>query len=243
MSRKPRRVAASKPVRARRRWLRWLVLLVLLLALVPQLLILSLRWFDPPTSAFMQRERWLHNRSIDQVWVPIESLPSYLPLAIVASEDQRFPEHFGFDLDSIRNAIRERQAGEGSRGASTLSQQVAKNLFLWPGQSWIRKGVEAWLTLGIETLWPKRRVLEVYLNIAEFGPGIFGVEAAARHHFNRSAAALSLEQASLLAVVLPNPKRMDAGKPSAYVRERAAWVRRQMQQLGGDRYLERILAE
>lgn len=173
-----------------------------------------------------------------QTWVDWNEISPQLAIAVVAAEDQNFPHHSGFDFGSIRAAVRERQRRR--RGASTISQQVAKNLFLWPGRSWVRKGLEACLTLYIEVLWPKRRILEVYLNIAELGPGIFGAEAAARSFFDRPASRLSARQAALLAAVLPSPRRMSATQPSAYVRRRVEWIERQVEQLGGVGYLSGI---
>ncbi|MEO7200282.1 MAG: monofunctional biosynthetic peptidoglycan transglycosylase, partial [Dokdonella sp.] len=161
-----------------------------------------------------------------------------LAIAVVASEDQRFPQHRGFDVDAIRDALAAADDGERLRGASTISQQVAKNLFLWGGRSYVRKGLEVWFTALIETLWTKQRILEVYLNIAEFGDGIYGAQAASQQHFGRPATELSSHQAALLAAVLPSPKRLHAKRPSAYVQKRAAWIERQMRQLGGSAYLD-----
>ena len=159
-------------------------------------------------------------------------------MAVIAAEDQKFAHHFGFDFESIADALDDN--AQRRRGASTISQQVAKNLYLWPGRSYLRKGVEAYLTLLIESLWPKRRILEIYLNVAEFGSGIFGAEAASRQFFEKPARRLSLWEASLLAAVLPNPKRMSALRPSAYVRSRAADIRRWVRKLGGKQYLESL---
>jgi monofunctional glycosyltransferase len=156
----------------------------------------------------------------------------------VASEDQRFPTHRGFDMDQIRKAMDEAQRGRRARGASTISQQVAKNLFLWNGHSWVRKGLEAWFTVLIETLWPKRRILEVYLNSAEFGYGIYGAEAAAQAFFHKPAARLTRDEAARLAAVLPNPVRMRAERPSQYVQRRQREIATQMAALGGTSYLE-----
>jgi monofunctional biosynthetic peptidoglycan transglycosylase len=169
-----------------------------------------------------------------------DAISPYAGIAVIASEDQRFAEHWGFDLDSIQDAIEEREGGGRSRGASTISQQVAKNLFLWPGRSWLRKGLEAYFTVLIELLWSKQRILEVYLNVAQFGDRIFGVDAASRRFFGKRASALSAREAALLAAVLPNPVRMRADDPSPYVRERARWIQRQMQSLGGPGYLREI---
>ncbi len=204
----------------------------LLLSLV---LVLPWRWLTPPTTAFMLRDQIVNNRQIDHRWVDWEEMSRYLPIAVVAAEDQKFPRHHGFDFEAIVEATREHRGR--MRGASTISQQVAKNLFLWPGRSLVRKGLEAWLTALVETLWPKRRILEVYLNVAEFGPGIYGVGAASEKFFHRPPSRLSLREAALLAAVLPSPRRMSAARPSAYVdrraREIAAWVHK----LGGPQYL------
>ena len=164
----------------------------------------------------------------------------WMPLAVVASEDQRFPYHSGVDFEAIRKAVSEYKAGEGLRGASTITQQTAKNLFLWNGRSFVRKALEAVLALGIDGLWPKERVLEVYLNIAEFGPGIYGVEAASEIYFGKPARKLSQTQAARLAAVLPNPKVLSVTAPTAYVQERVAWIQQQMNQLSGLKYLEQL---
>lgn len=170
-------------------------------------------------------------------WTAWEAVSPELPRAIVAAEDQRFFEHGGFDLDSIRAAVEERHRGGRLRGASTLTQQVAKNLFLWPRQTLLRKGLEAYLTIWIEALWPKRRILEVYLNIAEFGPGLYGVWTATEHYYGRPPDLVSLEEAARLAAVLPSPGRLNPTRDSAYVTERAAWIVDQVRGLGGPAYL------
>ena len=172
-----------------------------------------------------------------QEWVDWEAISPAVPLAVVAAEDQRFPSHGGFDLVEIEKAWHRFRAGGQLRGASTISQQVAKNLFLWRGKDWVRKGLEAWFTLAIELTWPKRRILEVYLNIAQMGPETYGVGAASRRYFGRPAKALREKDAALLAAVLPNPERYRLDAPSRYVHKRAAWIRRQMRQLG-TAYLE-----
>ena len=171
-------------------------------------------------------------------WVGMDKISPWMGLAVIAAEDQTFPTHWGFDVDAIQKAVshNERNASR-IRGASTLSQQTAKNLFLWDGRSWLRKGLEAGLTLGMETVWSKRRILTVYLNVAEFGEGVFGVEAAAQRYFNKPASRLTMSEAALLAAVLPNPIRFKAGAPSGYVRSRQAWIMRQMRQLGGEGFM------
>jgi monofunctional biosynthetic peptidoglycan transglycosylase len=179
--------------------------------------VLAFRWIDPPTSAFMVRERMVAPRSgakayaIHYRWVDGANISPHLKVAVIAAEDQNFPAHYGFDLKAIDDALSERERGRRVRGASTISQQVAKNLFLWPQQSWLRKGLEAYFTVLIETLWPKQRILEVYLNVAEFGRGVFGVGAAADAYFHKRASALNPYDAALLAAVLPSPKRMRVG--------------------------------
>ncbi len=199
--------------------------------------VLVFRWVPPPTTTFMIREAVVRG---DQYagglcydWVAAEGISPHLALAVLAAEDQRFPVHRGFDLVEIRKAMGE--TGR-RRGASTVSQQVAKNLFLWPG-GWVRKGLEVYWTVLIETLWPKRRILEVYLNVAEFGPGVFGAEAASRAYYGKSAAALSSSQAARLAAVLPSPRRMSAARPSDYVVRRGREIEVRMRQLGGASYL------
>ncbi|HEX2494189.1 MAG TPA: monofunctional biosynthetic peptidoglycan transglycosylase [Steroidobacter sp.] len=202
--------------------------------------VLMLRWIDPPTSAFMLRERWQTGERIPHRWTDWREISGAMKLAVIAAEDQTFTEHHGFDLQSINDALEDRERGRRLRGASTISQQVAKNLFLWPGQSWVRKGFEAYLTALIETLWPKRRILEVYLNIAEFGRGVFGVGAAAEIFYGKAPARLTGRNAALLAAVLPSPKRMRVNAPSPYVRSRQRWILSQMHGLGGAALLTRI---
>ncbi len=207
--------------------------------------VIALRWLDPPTSAFML----LHARTastpnsphqIRHRWVDWKDISSHAKVAVIASEDQRFPEHFGFDVKSINDALDDMESGRRVRGASTISQQVVKNLFLWPGQSWIRKGLEAYFTVLVEVFWPKQRILEIYLNIAEFGRGVYGVGAASEAFFRKSAARLTAPEAALLAAVLPSPKRMRVASPSRYVRSRQQWILSQMRALGGTSMLLKL---
>lgn len=172
-------------------------------------------------------------------WVGRDEISPWMALAVIASEDQKFPTHWGFDVDAIQSVLDSNGEKARMRGASTLSQQTAKNLFLWDGRSWVRKGLETGLTVGIETVWTKRRILTVYLNIAEFGDGVFGVEEAAQRYFNKPASRLTMSEAALLAAVLPNPIRFKAAAPSGYVRQRQQWIMRQMRQLGGESFLSR----
>lgn len=211
--------------------------------------VLTLRWLHPLTSAFMvearvaawqTRERGYYT---DFRWVSLEQISANAALAVIASEDQQFPFHAGFDLDSIRAAVRASEHGKRLRGASTISQQVAKNLFLWPGHSFVRKGLEAYFTVLIETLWPKERILEMYLNIAQFGNGIYGVQAAALRFWHKPALRLSAAESASLAAVLPNPLRLHAERPSAYLLTRREWILAQMRELGGPAYLRALERE
>ena len=201
------------------------------------LLVLPWRWVAPPTTAFMLRERIAGEGTVHYQWVSWDGISPHLPIAAVAAEDQKFPGHLGFDFDSIADAMEEKRRGGRLRGASTISQQVAKNLYLWPGQNLVRKGLEAYFTVAIELLWPKRRILEVYLNVAEFGPGVYGALAASRHAFRREPGDLTPRQAATLIAVLPSPRRMSAANPSEYVRRRTREIQAAVAQLGGAGYL------
>ncbi|CAI1908716.1 MULTISPECIES: monofunctional biosynthetic peptidoglycan transglycosylase [Serratia] len=172
-------------------------------------------------------------------WVSMDDISPQMALAVMAAEDQKFPEHWGFDVAAIEKAFSHNERRPTRiRGASTLSQQTAKNLFLWDGRSWLRKGLEVGLTSGIELVWTKRRILTVYLNIVEFGDGVFGVEEASQRFFNKPAKRLTASEAALLAAVLPNPHRFKANAPSGYVVQRQQWIMRQMRQLGGEGFLK-----
>jgi monofunctional biosynthetic peptidoglycan transglycosylase len=221
-----------------RRWLLLLLAAGLLGSLLP---VLVFRWLPPPGSAVILQRALSEGRSQDYRWTPIERIAPEMALAVVAAEDQTFPRHWGFDLVQIRAAVRDYAEGERLRGASTLSQQVARNLFLWQGRSLVRKGLEVWFTALIELVWSKRRILEVYLNIAELGERTFGVEAASQRYFGIPAGRLNADQAALLSAVLPNPIERRVDQPSAYVRQRQRWVLRQMRQLGGIAYLDGLL--
>ena len=203
------------------------------------LLTAGLRWLDPTTSAFMLAARVSavqsgdRNFVVDQRWLSLARQSPWAGVAVIAAEDQNFRGHHGFDFAAVRAALAAHQRGAGLRGASTLSQQLAKNLFLWSGHSWLRKACETWFTLLLETLLDKRRILELYLNVVEFGPGIYGVEAASQRFFGHGALTLSANEAAVLAAVLPNPRRYSVISPSAYVDARRRWILGQMQQLGG----------
>jgi monofunctional glycosyltransferase len=205
-----------------------------------------LRWINPPYTAFMaqtQMAAWAkrdHTYLFRHHWVDLNKISPNLPLAVVASEDQKFPEHWGFDVAAIEKAYELNQHSHRVHGASTISQQVAKSLFLWSGRSYFRKGLEAYFTVLIEACWPKRRILEIYLNIAEFGYGTYGAEAAAQRFFHKPAANLSRSDSAVLAAVLPNPQLLAAAAPSAYVQKRRDWILGQMQALGGSEMLDDI---
>lgn len=214
---------------ARRRPGRFAAAALALLLLPPILAVLLLRILPPPTTMFMLTA--VH-RPVQYDWVDWAHIAPAAALAVIAAEDQRFPEHHGFDYAAMRAAFEHNAHSAHLRGASTISQQTAKNLFLWRRRSYLRKGLEAGLTVLLESLWPKRRILETYLNVAQFGADVYGVEAAARRYFGVPAARLSAHQAALLAAVLPAPERLHAERPSAYVQARAAEIETQMRQLG-----------
>lgn len=200
--------------------------------------VVALRWIPPLTTGVMMERRveallaW-KSYKVDYRWVGWSRISKHAGVAVIAAEDQNFPTHHGFDVGSIQQAIDAHEKGRRLRGASTISQQVAKNLFLWTGRSYVRKGLEAYFTVLIELTWSKRRILEVYLNIVELGDGVFGVEAASQRFYRKPAAKIGPSEAALLAAVLPNPIRFHVSRPSGYVEERRAWILQQMDQLGG----------
>ena len=235
--------AASKRRCSRWHWLWKLPLLLVLLSVVQ---VLALRFVDPPFSAFMAIRQFEALRAGDTGfriaydWRDLDHIAPSLPLAAVAAEDQNFARHRGFDVEAIERALEHNARGGRVRGGSTISQQLAKNLFLWSGRSWVRKGLEAWYTLLIEAFWPKQRILEVYVNVAEFGDGIYGAQAAARSYWNKDAAALTAGESARLAAVLPNPRRYSAHRPGPYVQKRARWIERNMRNLGGEASLQQL---
>ncbi|WP_281782110.1 monofunctional biosynthetic peptidoglycan transglycosylase [Lysobacter auxotrophicus] len=244
--------AASTPVPAptqaprRRRWLRWIIALPFAALLLSVVQVATLRFVDPPFSAFMfsrQLEAWGDGDfsfRIAHDWRDLDEISPYVPLAVIASEDQTFAEHYGFDLKAIERARKNNERGRKVRGGSTISQQTAKNLFLWSGRSWVRKGIEAWYTVLIEAMWPKHRIVEVYVNVAEFGDGVYGAQAAARTYFDKDAARLSPAEAARMAAVLPSPRRYSIARPGPYVQRRAQAIQRQMRYIGGKDYLQRL---
>lgn len=207
------------------------------------LLVLCLRWFDPPTTAFMLQRDYSEEHGpieIRHEWRELHRIAPSLAMSVIASEDQKFADHWGFDVAAIQQVIEDGKAGKQMRGASTISQQLAKNLFLWSGRSWVRKGLEVYFTAAIETLVPKQRILELYLNVAEFGDGIYGAEAAAQSIFGVPAESLSTHQSALLAARLPAPKSYTIQPPSDYMEQRAEWIEQQIIQLGDQAYLDRL---
>jgi len=230
-----------------RRWLRRLGRFLLWTACLwfvgTTLFVLALRWINPTTSAVMIEDRITASIERDARfkyrywWTSLANISPHMRVAVIASEDQKFPYHWGFDFDQIQTAIDEADDGRRQRGASTISQQVAKNLFLWQGHNFLRKGIEAYFTLLIEWLWPKERILEVYLNIAEFGRGVYGVGAASQFYYHMPAARLNRYQAALFAAVLPSPRRFRIEAPSNYVLRRRDFIADQMEGLGGPSYL------
>lgn len=234
----------KKRSRWRKLW-RWFWIAVLAWLMLTWLLVLVLRFAAPPTTAFMLERRLAAARGHDAAFAlkyrfqPLASISTELPIALVAGEDQKFPTHHGFDVQAIAEAMDDADEGARLRGASTISQQTAKNLFLWNGRSFVRKGLEAYFTVLIELTWPKARILEIYANIAEFGDGIYGAEAAARVYFGKSAAQLDARESALLAASLPNPRKLRVDQPSAYMLRRVDWIERQVRQLGGPGYLAR----
>ena len=190
--------------------------------------------------------RWMDTIGTDEsshvykTWRSYEAISKEAALAVVASEDQDFPAHWGFDFDEIQDAIKENQTRKRARGASTISQQVAKNVFLWTGRSYIRKGLEVYFTVLIELIWGKKRILEVYLNVAETGPMTFGVEAASQRYYGHPAATLSRAEAARIAAVLPNPRQFSIKNPSTYIQRRTNQISRQMRALGGQKYIRNL---
>jgi len=196
--------------------------------------VLAYKWIDVPGTPLM-RIRASQSKGIIPIrhqWVSIDDISKNLQLAVVCSEDQRFIEHYGFDTKAIKKSIKEHSSGKQLRGASTISQQTAKNVFLWPHRSWIRKGLESYFTFLIETFWSKERILEVYLNSIEMGDHIYGAEAAAKFWFNKTAKNLNNQEAAAIAAILPNPRKYLADPPSTYIQKRKKWIISQMRNYG-----------
>jgi monofunctional glycosyltransferase len=247
---------SGSPVKARsvkKKWtlhkriIRYILIVVIALLSFTILQVVLLKWVPPLFTPVMLADKW--QRILDKekdikvhyFWKSHQNLSPYIYLAVIAAEDQKFPDHFGFDFEAIEKAFENNKKGKRIRGASTITQQVAKNLFLWSGRSYFRKGLEAYYTILLEVFWSKDRILEVYVNIVEMGTGVYGVEAASQMYFKKPALKLNRSEASLLAAVLPNPKRYSVRYPSPYVLKRRDWVARQMVQLGDLQFLQKII--
>jgi monofunctional biosynthetic peptidoglycan transglycosylase len=215
----------------------WSIFLVCFLSATPMVL---LRFYDPPTSSFIELNKRNNNKNIKHQWLAMEDISLYFPNAVIASEDQQFPTHFGFDIKQIKLVLEERKKSGGSRGASTITQQTVKNLFLWPGRSFLRKGIEAWLAVWMELIVPKKRILELYVNFAQFGKSVFGVGAASQYYFSIDAKDLTPKQSALIAASLPTPSRSNPGNPSQYLQKRADYILDQMPRVGGRRMVREL---
>lgn len=204
--------------------------------------IIALKWINPPIT-ITQINSLIEGHGLSRDYIAYDQMPKSAKLAVIASEDQLFASHNGFDMKQIEKAMayNEKHDGKKIRGGSTVSQQVAKNVFLWQGRSWLRKGLEAYFTFMIEKIWGKKRILEMYLNVAETGIGTFGIEAASQRYFNKPAAQLTKNEAARIVVNLPNPKKYRVNPPGAYVSKRAAWVERQMRNLEGDAEVKKLI--
>jgi monofunctional glycosyltransferase len=210
------------------------------------LIVLVFKWINPVSTAFISLKSsepalMLNNEIPKQKWVSIDNISRNMPLAIIASEDQLFFDHFGFDFNQIEKAMKSNARRKRQRGASTISQQVAKNMFLFPGKSLFRKGMEAYFTLLIELIWGKKRILEVYMNIAELGEDVYGVEVASRLYFGKSASAITPGEAALLTAILPSPVKRSVLRPTAYLSGRRETILQQMELIGGAGYIKEML--
>lgn len=217
----------------------WKTFLILFIAQL--IYIVLLKWVYPPIT-MTQFVSWVSGHGLKRDYVRSSSISYHAKLAVISSEDQLFPDHSGFDWKNIRKAMKYNEKKPGrTRGASTISQQVAKNVFLWQGKSFLRKGMEAYFTFMIELIWGKRRILEVYLNVIEMGEGIFGIEMASQIYFNKSAKDINRQQAALIAACLPNPKRIKVKPPSSYALKRSSWVMQQMSFLEPDPDVQTVI--
>ena len=214
---------------------RFVLKIILLLFIITTSWVLLYRFVNPPVTPLMVI-RYLESggkgRRIVKTWKDYDSISENMALAVVAAEDQKFFEHHGFDFNAIKGAAINNMSDDRIKGASTITQQVAKNVFLWPERSWLRKGAEAYFTVLIETFWSKKRILEVYLNVVELGKGLYGAEMASRTYFGKPASKLTKDEAALLAAILPSPRRMSPINPSSYVKQRRQWIREQMDNIG-----------
>jgi monofunctional biosynthetic peptidoglycan transglycosylase len=224
-------------------WWRKLKKILLVLIIFQLVYIVVLKWINPPIT-FTQLSDWVSGYGLKRDYVDFEDMSPSIRLAVMASEDQLFPDHNGFDIASIKKALsNNKKKNKRIRGASTISQQVAKNVFLWQGRSWFRKGLEVYFTFMIELFWSKQRILEMYLNVAEMGKGIYGVEAAAQSYFRKSAKKLTRTEAAMIAACLPNPKKYTVRPPSRYINRRYPWILTQMNNLEGDEDVDKLLEQ
>ncbi len=215
--------------------------IIFILVVVQFIYIVLLRWINPPIT-ITQLTNWVSGYGLKRDYVDFEEMSPNIRLAVMASEDQLFPDHNGFDVASIKKALQNNQKkNKRVRGASTISQQVAKNVFLWQGRTWVRKGLEVYFTFMIEFIWSKQRILEMYLNVAEMGKGIFGVEAAAQTYFKKPASKLTRTEAAMIAACLPNPKKYTVKPTSNYINRRYPWILIQMNNLEGDEDIDQLL--
>lgn len=225
-----------------KRVLRWVAKIVVAMFVLSIAMTVAYRWINPPITLLMISQAF-DGAKINKTWVPLDQISPNLVRASIASEDNNYLGHRGFDLGAIYDALDERQQGKRQRGASTISQQTAKNVFLWSGKSWIRKGCEVYFTFLIERLWSKERIMEVYLNVIEMGNGVYGAEAAAQHYFGRSAAKLTQRQAALIVAAYPNPRQRDPARPTSYLNKRAAQIQRLMPLMGTIEFDDECIAE
>ncbi|MFT5258784.1 MAG: monofunctional biosynthetic peptidoglycan transglycosylase [Saprospiraceae bacterium] len=225
-------IIRHRPKQGRVRWKRLLKWVVIAVVTSTVALLLPLRWIDPPTSSYIMRYEKAAKRTARHQWVDLEKMAWSMPLAAIAAEDQRFPSHWGLDVRQIHYALKNNTSRRIPLGASTITQQTIKNLYLWPSRSLFRKGLEAWLSVWLEILLPKKRIIEIYLNIAQFGKSVFGVGVASQHYFGKDVSELTAYQASLLAASLPTPSSSNPAKPSAYLKTRGRALLKQMRQLG-----------
>lgn len=234
---KAKKSAGSKKSRG---WWHYTKRVILFLFISHFVYLVITRWVDPPVTA-TQMGSLLGGYGLKRDYINYDEMGNNIKLAVMASEDQLFPDHDGFDFKSIEKAMKHNSKSKSLHGASTISQQTAKNVFLWQGRSYVRKGLEVYFTFMIELVWNKKRILENYLNVIETGEGVFGVEAAARYYFHKSARQLSRPEAALIAACLPNPKKFNAAKPSFYLQRRQAWILHQMNNLDGDPDIQELL--
>lgn len=241
MAGKKKQTASSKKSTSSFSFLQWIKRILIILFVSHLLYVILLKWVFPPIT-LTQLSSLISGEGLSRDYVRLKEIDRDMRIAIVAAEDQLFPDHNGFDWKSIRKAMEYNQRKPGRvRGASTLSQQTAKNVFLWQGRSWFRKGLEVYYTFLIETVWGKQRILEIYLNVAEMGEGIYGVEAAAQAYYGKHATSLSRKEAAQIAACLPNPKKYKVKPVSKYVASRSRWVIRQMNNLESDPDLLKVI--